>query len=63
MVNKEFNGDLKNVRRTISNLITHHVHYKVILGSLIESELEYEEDFVWQKQLRVLEKRGGIIRK
>ena len=52
MVNKEFNGELKNVRRTISNLITHHVHYKDILGSLIESELEYEEDFVWQKQLR-----------
>jgi dynein heavy chain len=52
MVNKEFNGEFKNVRRTISNLITHHVHYKDILGSLIESELEYEEDFVWQKQLR-----------
>ena len=52
MVNKEFNGELRNVRRTISNLITHYVHYKDILGSLIESELEYEEDFVWQKQLR-----------
>ena len=52
MVNKEFTGEKRNIRRTISNLITHHVHYKDILGSLIESELEYEEDFVWQKQLR-----------
>ena len=38
MVNKEFKRKLRNVRRTISNLITHHVHYKDILGSLIESE-------------------------
>ena len=52
MVNKEFKGEFRNVRRTISNLITHHVHYKDILGSLIESELENEEDFMWQKQLR-----------
>ena len=52
MVNKDFSGELKNVRRTISNLITHYVHFKDILGNLIESELEYEEDFVWQKQLR-----------
>ena len=44
--------EFRNVRRTISNLITHHVHYKDILGSLIESELENEEDFMWQKQLR-----------
>ncbi|MBO6243096.1 MAG: hypothetical protein J6O41_00795, partial [Clostridia bacterium] len=52
MVNKEFSDELKNVRRTISNLITHHVHFKDILGSLIESELELEDDFAWQKQLR-----------
>ena len=52
MVNKVYEGELRNVRRTISNLITHHVHFKDILGSLIESELEYEDDFVWQKQLR-----------
>ena len=52
MVNKDFNSELRNVRRTISNLITHHVHFKDILGSLIESELEYEEDFMWQRQLR-----------
>ena len=61
MVNKEFKGEFRNVRRTISNLITHHVHFKDILASLIESELEYEEDFVWQKQLRTYFLNQGSV--
>ena len=61
MVNKEFKGEFRNVRRTISNLITHHVHFKDILATLIESELEYEEDFVWQKQLRTYFLNQGSV--
>ena len=49
MVNKEFNDELKNMRKTISNLIKNNVHFKDILGSLIESELEFEDDLALLK--------------
>jgi len=48
-VNKNFP---KNVRRTISNLITHYVHYRDICTELIINEIEEITDFEWQKQLR-----------
>ena len=50
MVNEEFANKDKNLRRIISNLITHHVHYKDIMEDLIT--VEKIEDFDWQKQLR-----------
>ena len=51
MVNEDFANQDKNLRRIISNLITHHVHYKDIMQELIEVEPAIE-DFEWQKQLR-----------
>lgn len=49
LVNKNFP---KNVRRTISNLITHYVHYKDMCNELFIVEPYETTDFVWQKQLR-----------
>lgn len=49
LVNKNFP---KNVRRTISNLITHYVHYKDICGEFLVAEIQDVSDFEWQKQLR-----------
>ncbi len=50
LVNKDFS--VKNVRRTLSNLITHYVHYKDIVQELACAEPSEPTDFVWQKQLR-----------
>ena len=49
LVNKNFPN---NVRRTISNLITHYVHYKDICNELFIEEPYDISEFVWQKQLR-----------
>ncbi|MCQ2815716.1 MAG: AAA family ATPase, partial [archaeon] len=55
MVNGDF-STRKNVRRIISNLITHYVHYKDIIKDLFENmSCDYASvnDFIWQKQLRI----------
>ena len=51
IVNEEFANSNPNLRRIISNLITHYVHYKDIMRELIEVEPGVD-DFEWQKQLR-----------
>ena len=51
IVNEEFANTNPNLRRIISNLITHYVHYKDIMRELIEVEPSVD-DFEWQKQLR-----------
>ena len=51
MVNEDFANNNPNLRRIISNLITHHVHYKDIMRELVEVEPGVD-DFEWQKQLR-----------
>jgi dynein heavy chain, axonemal len=50
MVNKDFAS--KNMRRIISNLITHHVHYLEICRNLCVEEPYNTDDFIWQQQLR-----------
>jgi dynein heavy chain len=51
LVNKPFD---KNVRRLVSNLITHHIYYRNILEYLSTREIDIEtvDDFDWQKQIR-----------
>ena len=51
MVNEDFANNNPNLRRIISNLITHYVHYKDIMRELVEVEPGID-DFEWQKQLR-----------
>ena len=51
MVNEDFANSNPNLRRILSNLITHHVHYKDIMKELIDVEPGVD-DFEWQKQLR-----------
>jgi len=50
LVNKE--NKSKNMRRIISNLITHYVHYSEILKDILGNESNNVDDFCWQQQLR-----------
>jgi dynein heavy chain len=52
MVNKSFALENKTMRKIISNLITHYVHYKDICVNLVKDDVQSIDDFTWQQQLR-----------